>query len=98
MAFLQLLQRDAAVEPDAEVNGDARAARQHAVDVLLEDLGRAAEGGDAPGHVAAEHVGQLVHVHGVAGFGEILRGGQPGRPAADDPDRLRLVTGTAAGR
>ena len=64
---------------------------EHAVDVLAEHLRRAAERGDAPRHVAAELAGQLVDVHRVAGLGQVLRGGQAGRAAADDADALRLA-------
>ena len=77
-------------ERRVEMHGDPRAAGEHPVDVLVEDLWRAAERGDAPGHVAAEHPGQLVDVDRVARLREILRGGQAGRAAADDADRLRL--------
>ncbi len=90
MALLQLVERHVAPEPGVRVHGDPGTAREHPVDVLVEDLLGAAEGRDAPRHVAAEHVGQLVHVNRVAGLREILRRRQARRAAADDPDRLRL--------
>ncbi len=90
VALLQLVQRDARAEARSEVDGDARAAREHPVDVLVEHLLRAAEGGDAPRHVAAEHVRELVEVDGVPRLRQVLRRRQPGRAAADDADGLRL--------
>src|SRR5690606_11355672 len=37
---------------------------------------------------SADLVGTLVDSHRVTGAGELLRSGQPGRPRADDGDRL----------
>ena len=76
---LELVQGDARPSAQVEVDVDTRAAPKDPVDVLVEDPRRATEGRDAPGHIAAEQVRELVDVHLEAGFGEVLRRGQARR-------------------
>ena len=67
---------------------DARTVLEHALGVFLDYSRRQAEGGDAPDHHAAEPVGGLIDVDRVAGLGEVLGSGEPGRAGTDDAHGL----------
>ena len=90
VALLELIQRHVAPERRLQMNLHPGAAPHHAVEVLIDDAGRQAEGRDAPDHHAAEAVRHLVDMHRVARDREVVRRGQPGRARAHHGDALRV--------
>ena len=71
---------------DVELDLDAH--RREPVDLRLDDVLGQAELGDAVDEDAARGVERLEDRDVVAELGELARGGQPGRPGADDADLL----------
>ena len=92
MALFQLFHGDAVAERRVEMQRDAGALVEEAVHVLFDDVGRAAEPGDAPDHHAAGPVRHLIDVDLVAGDREVVRRGEAGRSGADNADALSCVT------
>ena len=72
---------------DVDAGPEDGALATHLVEPAVEDLLLHLELGDAVAHQPADLVGALVDRDGVAGPGELLGGGQPGRAGADHRDR-----------
>ena len=73
---------------------DVDAELDDGVDLAGDELAGEAVLGDAEHHHPAEPVGRLVDGDRVAGQAQLVGGGQPGRPAADDADRASVAGGT----
>ena len=93
VAVAQLLARD--VGADRHAVAEPGALGLHLGQTPVEDRLLHLELGDAVAQQAAGPVGALVDGDGVAGPGQLLCGGQTGRPGADDGHRL---AGEALGR
>ena len=79
---------DGDVDPDVDAGAELRALRPHLLQAALEDALLHLELGDPVAQQAPDAVGPLEHDDVVAGAGQLLRGGEPGRPGADDGDLL----------
>ena len=79
---------DGHVVADVRVRLETRALGLHLRDAPVEVALLHLELGDAVPHQTADAVGALEHGDVVTGARELLRGREPGRPAADDRDPL----------
>ena len=70
------------------MNVDAGAALLQAHQVLVDDAGRQAEGGNTPGHHAAGPVGHLIDIDLEAGDRQVMGGDQAGGAGTDDGNAL----------
>ena len=90
---LDLLDAHVVPDPDREPRFNT-AEGEDAIDLVVEEPPRGAIAGDAVAHHAAERLVVVVDRALVSAPAELVRGGEPGRTAADDRDALaRLALG-----